>query len=511
MHGLFQSSPIVAALASNNTYSNSVLNHTVYPTQTEQRFGLNVIGFPFNQSFTGLSTMNNVLYQSFFGLDSSVFDRHVSPIRATFYSNYDEFQADFRMQVDDYINFNGHVNLEGTISAKFKGGQNLVFQDLLLQGKLVEFNCTLSGNANGTLFSKSDLALYFGDFDVNLNTNSTINTYYLNSTDEIQLETPAIQTRGEFIFISSSKFTINSYINLTAFTHFDTASMVKFAGTSSFLTTIDPFSSIEAIYKLKNTIINICIIFFILAMLAVIITKWRSKPKWTTRTIERDERDQQERAGNFLESYPPNTELVELTKMPTFSLLNIKEYEFTEPIPKVIVGGLYGNGKQRIQVKSRQVVTLQTNRMLTEVGILPPPSFESTELPERYYSVTIDQMDKDTIIGVGFATRPYPPFRLPGMEDISIAYHTSGNILHNKTRFAAPVARRGSIIGVGYRRIERIRVERHVIYDLVLFFVVDGVRIGDEFVCDGEKVYPTVGTNGNCKLLVDFGSANVFE
>ncbi|KAJ3321884.1 Rsp5p-dependent ubiquitination, sorting of cargo proteins at the multivesicular body [Boothiomyces sp. JEL0866] len=516
MQGLFQSSPVLTALASNKTFTNSILNYTIYPSRSEERYGMNVLGFPLNDSFTDLSTLNYVVYQSYYGFSSSLFDRHILPSRATFYSNYLDYQQEIDNKVIDWLNYNGLIQLQGSLQAKFKSGSpttdpNNLFKTLISQGSLVELNCSVTGTLNGTVYSKSDLALYFGDFTFNYTISSLIDYWTVNSLDSVNLDNPIVHQDQDFILISASKFSITSNVNLTTFAHLNTTGNIGFRGTSSFLTTIDPFTDSETLYAVKNTITNISIITFIGIMLGVIIMKWKSRPKWTPRVTERIEREQAERASNFIEAYPPNTEFMELTKLPTFTLLNIKDYEFYEPVPQVIVGGLYGNGKQRIKIKARQVVTLQTNKMLNQVGISPPPSYESTELPECFYSLRIDQIDKDAIVGIGFATRPYPPFRLPGTEDISIGYHSSGSILYNKTKIDAPKAQQNSVIGVGYRRVERIRVYNHVIYDFVFFFVVDGVRIGDEFICDGEKFYPTLGTNGNCKLLVDFGSTNVFE
>ncbi|PAV22296.1 SPRY-domain-containing [Pyrrhoderma noxium] len=76
----------------------------------------------------------------------------------------------------------------------------------------------------------------------------------------------------------------------------------------------------------------------------------------------------------------------------------------------------------------------------TEITFLPDPFSSScvqSNLPlpkvnEVYYwEVKMFDLPETTSIGVGLATKPYPAFRLPGLNRFSIAYHSNGDKSHN--------------------------------------------------------------------------------
>ena len=99
----------------------------------------------------------------------------------------------------------------------------------------------------------------------------------------------------------------------------------------------------------------------------------------------------------------------------------------------------------------------------TEITFLPDPFSSScvqSNLPlpkvnEVYYwEVKMFDLPETTSIGVGLATKPYPAFRLPGLNRFSIAYHSNGDKSHNypftAQSYGSPL-KEGDVLGVGYR------------------------------------------------------------
>jgi hypothetical protein len=105
-----------------------------------------------------------------------------------------------------------------------------------------------------------------------------------------------------------------------------------------------------------------------------------------------------------------------------------------------------------------------------------------------------------TTVAVGLATRPYPAFRLPGVNRYSVAYHSNGDKSHNypftATAFG-PSLKEGDVLGVGYRPRTG-----------TVFFTRNGRKLEDAFVgLTRWNLFPTIGADGPCSVHVNFGQS----
>ncbi|KAF9512762.1 hypothetical protein BS47DRAFT_1345000 [Hydnum rufescens UP504] len=145
----------------------------------------------------------------------------------------------------------------------------------------------------------------------------------------------------------------------------------------------------------------------------------------------------------------------------------------------------------------------------TELTFLPDPSSSSTvqsnlplpKLNEVYYwEVKMFDLPESTTVSVGLATKPYPPFRLPGLNRFSIAYHSNGDKSYNypftATPFGPPL-KEGDVLGVGYRPRSG-----------TVFFTRNGRKTEDAFVGLGKwNLFPSIGADGPCSVHVNLGQA----
>jgi len=119
-----------------------------------------------------------------------------------------------------------------------------------------------------------------------------------------------------------------------------------------------------------------------------------------------------------------------------------------------------------------------------------------------YYQVRIIAKAAKTVIAVGFATRPYPGFRLPGWDPISIGYHSDDGRKFISDAFGgrdyAIAYGKGDVIGVGVRP-----------RDGLVFFTRNGVDLGIAAVAFGvgQGLYPTIGMDGEGEVKIDFESS----
>ncbi|CAI2187615.1 9971_t:CDS:2 [Funneliformis geosporum] len=117
-----------------------------------------------------------------------------------------------------------------------------------------------------------------------------------------------------------------------------------------------------------------------------------------------------------------------------------------------------------------------------------------------YYEVTIlTNPNQDTAIAVGFATKPYPTFRLPGWNNHSVGYHSNeGKKYHNEgltgRKYAEKWGEENDVIGCGYYPDTG-----------QVFFTKNGINMG--IICIGvfHIWFPTIGSDGICSLKVNFG------
>jgi hypothetical protein len=145
----------------------------------------------------------------------------------------------------------------------------------------------------------------------------------------------------------------------------------------------------------------------------------------------------------------------------------------------------------------------------TEITFLPDPASASCvqsnlplpKLNEVYYwEVKMFDLPVTTNVSIGLATKPYPPFRLPGLSRYSVAYHSNGDKSHNypftATAFG-PALKEGDVLGVGYRpRTGSV------------FFTRNGRKMEDAFIgLSRWNLFPTVGADGPCSVHVNLGQS----
>ncbi|KAH7931066.1 SPRY-domain-containing protein, partial [Leucogyrophana mollusca] len=145
----------------------------------------------------------------------------------------------------------------------------------------------------------------------------------------------------------------------------------------------------------------------------------------------------------------------------------------------------------------------------TEITFLPDPASASCvqsnlplpKLNEVYYwEVKMFDLPETTTVAVGLATKPYPPFRLPGLNRHSVAYHSNGDKCYNYPFMASPFGptlKEGDVLGVAYRPRTG-----------TVFFTRNGRKMEDAFVgLSRYNLFPTIGADGPCSVHVNLGQA----
>lgn len=137
-------------------------------------------------------------------------------------------------------------------------------------------------------------------------------------------------------------------------------------------------------------------------------------------------------------------------------------------------------------------------------------SLISDKRVRNYYEVTIQSMSKglaqESYIATGFACRPYPPFRLPGWADYSLAVNTKGHVVVNEERgegviFTEPFGV-GDVVGCGYWQCEDDdRFDE-------FFFTLNGTYrgVGVTTDCLRNETYACIGIMGNGVVDINFGT-----
>eukprot|EP00126_Sphaerothecum_destruens_P008827 Sdes_comp20358_c0_seq1m14146 len=128
-----------------------------------------------------------------------------------------------------------------------------------------------------------------------------------------------------------------------------------------------------------------------------------------------------------------------------------------------------------------------------------------------YYEVALLLKEKNTTLAVGMATKPYPPFRLPGMDLYSIGYLSNTGFVFNNDPFEGaaygPTFDAGDTVGCGF--MERV-VEGKIFQ--YFFFTLNGKFLG--IAATSIDLFPgtfaCVGADGPCWISVNFGTSRPF-
>lgn len=118
-----------------------------------------------------------------------------------------------------------------------------------------------------------------------------------------------------------------------------------------------------------------------------------------------------------------------------------------------------------------------------------------------YFEAKMYEKPTATEVVVGLATKPYPSFRLPGWNKVSVGYFSSdGFKCHNYPFTAAshgPPLAEGDVLGVGYRPRTG-----------TVFFTRNGKKLDDCYTgLSGHNLFPAVGANGACSVHVNLGQS----
>ncbi|ORX58838.1 SPRY-domain-containing protein [Hesseltinella vesiculosa] len=119
-----------------------------------------------------------------------------------------------------------------------------------------------------------------------------------------------------------------------------------------------------------------------------------------------------------------------------------------------------------------------------------------TRQPVAYWEVTIVSMTD--ALAVGLATRPYPPWRLPGWHQHSIGYHSGNGSTYISDPLLCdrygPTFQQGDVIGIGY--LTRTGT---------VFFTKNGRYLGKALTEFHYPLYPVVGSVGSAKVEINLG------
>ncbi|CAG8716044.1 13966_t:CDS:1, partial [Rhizophagus irregularis] len=118
----------------------------------------------------------------------------------------------------------------------------------------------------------------------------------------------------------------------------------------------------------------------------------------------------------------------------------------------------------------------------------------------HYYEITvIKYMDPyNTNIAIGLATKPYPHFRLPGLNLYSVGYHSiNGQKFNNDSigiEYGPDWTKVEDTIGCGYYSDSGD-----------VFFTKNGKFLGCAFTNIKHIWFPTIGANSPCTIEINFG------
>lgn len=118
-----------------------------------------------------------------------------------------------------------------------------------------------------------------------------------------------------------------------------------------------------------------------------------------------------------------------------------------------------------------------------------------------YFECKIYDKPEGSEVAIGLATKPYPSFRLPGWNRLSIGYFSADGFKSHNYPFTAtsygPPLKEGDVLGVGYRpRTGSV------------FFTRNGKKLDDAYVgLSRFNLFPTVGATGPASVHVNLGQA----
>ncbi|CAO3613492.1 unnamed protein product [Mucor hiemalis] len=186
--------------------------------------------------------------------------------------------------------------------------------------------------------------------------------------------------------------------------------------------------------------------------------------------------------------YPPNTHAyIDVTKHPDVIDRGVLAWKFVET-ETTADAEEESNAAVMDEDPSNIVFCQGQGSIMTN---LPVPMQEFS-----YYEVKILQLNEQDTLAIGFATKPYPRWRLPGWHRHSVAYHSNtGHVFaSDRGRAYGPSFKQGDVIGVGY-----------LYQSGTVFFTRNGHNLGKASIGFKYPLYPTLGSIGPCHVATNFG------
>ncbi|KAJ2994657.1 hypothetical protein HDV02_001396 [Globomyces sp. JEL0801] len=211
-------------------------------------------------------------------------------------------------------------------------------------------------------------------------------------------------------------------------------------------------------------------------------------------------------------------------------LPDFDSFGFYEPIVE-INDMLVDTGTQLITFQTTVECNIQCNQSLiprlldTTLNAimandqLPPPAFHSidssNEHLECFYQVRIVTFEENNPnLAIGFVTGLYPPFRLPGLCDKSIAFHCQDSTVRfcgETVPFPEIEIYEGDVLGIGYYLQPPTEIDSNpdsTFKNVHFYFTFEKKRYEREFVLenmDTGMIHPSIGSRSDCEVEVVFG------
>jgi hypothetical protein len=427
----------------------------------------------------------------------------------------------------------------------------------------VELNVT-GADFDGNLFSFFDLLIYSGMFNItqsNVRLNGTLESHLISQVNGTLRNVQGVSvlgnntfTRIEIIANGANRLEFQEWNHTISSDTRIRGGLYAYSGQSVELNdcseiTEESSSSILVIFSVIGVLIGIAIAFFFLHKKKPKKTKVIPVVNYTNpyaastkegmpephiadkvpprpaHNLHNATAESLRRSDQFLARYPPGSpqavEAARLTaNIPTtmtnaavrISMMEPRkfmDFPFYEPQPAVFISEMEPmNGIQRVTISTVQDCSIQTN-----IPLLPSKLGQNVTgnglVDECYYQVKIlRKPNPDTTIGIGYATCPYPPFRLPGWDPQSVGYHSDdGAVFLNDVDFGSPCGRAlrvGDTLGVGYR-VQPLALGYHITF----YFTINGQLLPKEFSATDfhpSLLYPTIGCDGEAEVELVFGN-----
>ncbi|KAI8893125.1 hypothetical protein BC833DRAFT_609515 [Globomyces pollinis-pini] len=232
--------------------------------------------------------------------------------------------------------------------------------------------------------------------------------------------------------------------------------------------------------------------------------------------------------------YPPGTRILsapikEVSMIPPRNLFRLNA--FGPFHPSVEIGKMtHETGTQLIKLNTNVECNMECNAALMprlldchisnyklDTSQLPPPSFNSIHQNESkfecFYQVKIKKLPMNNPnLAIGFVTGSYPPFRLPGLCDQSIAFHCQDStvkISGESVPFPEIELFEGDTIGIGYYTIVDSQSTNTNFH---FYFTFLQKRYQREFILNNleiNSIRPSIGSGCDCEVELIFGPKEI--